>query len=158
MTQILVARASPSPQFYCAYRSIQAARILPGALKSSTAAPLPPAFTSYLFSRLSLFSSLSLDDAATWPLLLVPRLRSTSAPSNSISGQVSRRFFFSDPSARELGLNFRRSDDLTRFPLLAPGEMSLETKVGHTRHSSSYVVVASKCSSTFVLFMHAKSY
>lgn len=31
MTQIPVARAPPSPQFYCAYRSIQAARISPGA-------------------------------------------------------------------------------------------------------------------------------
>lgn len=30
VTQILVAKAPPSPQFYCAYRSIQAARISPG--------------------------------------------------------------------------------------------------------------------------------
>lgn len=94
MTQILVARAPPSPQFYCAYRSIQAARISPGArleiLRGSAfTSRRPPAslavssllpLTALPLGRYFLFSFLS---SASPP-----------APSNSIVGQVSRRFFF----------------------------------------------------------------
>lgn len=98
MTQILVARALPS-QFYCACRSIQAARILPGArleiLRGSAFTSRRPA------SLATTLLSFSPGDAATWLLLLVLRLPSTlpSASSNSIFEQV---IFFSDSGVREL--------------------------------------------------------
>lgn len=115
VTQILVARAPTSPQFYCAYRSIQTARISPRARleilrDSAFTSRRPPA------SLATTLLSPSLGATATWSLLLVPRPPSVSLPasSNSIVGQVSRRFFSSiPPGMRELETNFRRLDDLT---------------------------------------------
>lgn len=123
-----VAGAPLSPQFYCAYRSIQATRISPGAhgLKSSAAAPSPPPTPGYHFPTFSpttpppsplgrcfFFTLLLAPPFATGFLSSVPR-----TPSNSISGRVYRDNFLpassvlSGPANPES--NFRRPDDLTR--------------------------------------------
>lgn len=146
MTQILVARAPPSPQFYCAYRSIQAAPISPGArleiLRGS-------AFTSRRRPPTSLAST-SLFPLASLPLgcyFFVLRLSSASPRLGhrirSLDKCHDDSFFFSvcvwHAGTRDELSTFRRSFTSALPPLLASGEMSLETKVRHTWRSSGNV-------------------
>lgn len=95
MTQILVARAPPSPQFYCARRSIQAARILPGARLeilhgSAFASHRPPALLSLPHSPISF----PWRRYHTWPLLLVRRLPSRFHRAVEFNLRCHNDFFF----------------------------------------------------------------
>jgi len=116
MTQIFVAKAPPTPQFYCAYRSIQAARISPGARLEILRGR---GFTSRRPPASLATTRLSLSSVAPLPLgrffLFLVRLR---FPRRRIQSLDKCYNDFFSLRART-GTNFRRSDNLTSVVLAA---------------------------------------